>query len=96
MDDGRGVWMSGDCMGSKQRAWLCAGCGVFVDKIAARPRLMWAEDERPIVVIPAHYGPDEAEVAFGWAIAEMAEHRRGWLGLLRRVMIMSDLDADVA
>jgi hypothetical protein len=88
--------MSGDCMGSKERAWLCAGCGSFRDKVASRPRLMWADDERPILVLPASYDDEMAEIAFGWALSEMGERRLGWLGLLRRAMLLCDRDAEVA
>lgn len=88
--------MSCDLMGNKQRAWLCAGCGYIRDRKGRKPRLLWAEGERPILTIPARYDEVDIEVAFGWAIAELAERRRGWLGMMGRVIIMSDPDAEVA
>lgn len=90
--------MSGDSMGNKQRAWVCGGCGSFPDPIASIPRLLWPEpdDKRPVLVLPAHYGPEEVELAFGWAITELAERRFGWLGVVGRIILMSDPDAEVA
>lgn len=88
--------MSLDLMGNKQRAWLCAGCGSFRDRMARKPRLFWAEGERPILAIPARYDDSEVEMAFGWAISELAERRRGWLGMMGRIIIMSDPNAEVA
>ena len=88
--------MSCDLMGNKQRAWLCAGCGSIRDRHARKPRLYWAEGERPILAIPAHYDDAAIELAFGWAIAELGERRLGWLGLMGRIVVMSDPNAEVA
>lgn len=88
--------MSGDNMGNKQRAWLCAGCGSFRDPVARSPRLLCAEGERPLLALPARYGPEDDEIAYGWAICELSERGRGWLFIVGRVIAMSNLDAEVA
>lgn len=81
-----GARMSCDLMGSKQRAWLCAGNGSIFDPVARKPSLLCAIGERPILVIPDTYGPAEIELAFGWAMADLREQSQGWLGLLRGLL----------
>lgn len=75
--------MNGDSMRGKQRAWICAGCGYFVDPAETQARVMLAEGERPVLVMPPGLDPDEFERCFGWAMTETMEQTTGWLAVLR-------------
>lgn len=82
--------MAGDDMRQKERAWLVAGhqweliCGLEFPEL-------WAARGKPAVLfIPAGYDADARELAFGWAMADLAEQRGGWLFLVRRLIYFAN------
>jgi hypothetical protein len=74
-------------VGSKERAWMCAGYTVVVNRALPRPRVIAVGDEVPVLCLPPGLAddPDQRELAFGWAMADLSEQRVGWLGLLRKL-----------
>jgi hypothetical protein len=75
-------------MRQKERAWLVAGHRVEIEAELAFPQV-WAARRYPAVLfLPAHWADDAdvREAAFGWACAELAEQRGGWLFLVKRLV----------
>lgn len=87
--------MSCEHMGNLQHAWLCGGCCWFWDWTGDHYQLIWPDDGRPTLAIPPRYA-EELELVFGWGMAEVARRRRGWLGLVRQIVLVSDMAKDVA
>jgi len=84
--------MSLDNMGSKQRAWLCAGCGAFIDPDAATSELWFSGRARPVLALCPLDAEDRdtEEKIYGWALSHLYEQRHGWLGLYRHVARLVD------
>lgn len=79
-------------MGGKFRAWACAGFGWVIDDEAAgiaAVEVLFADGERPVLVLPPGLTHDESEVVFGWALTEVYEQQLGWLTMLRAVLRFS-------
>jgi len=84
--------MSLDNMGSKQRAWLCAGNGSFIDPAADRTTLWVSGRERPVLVLCPLDAEDRelTEKMYGWAVADLHEQCHGWLRLYSHVARLVD------
>lgn len=86
--------MSGDSMGSKQRAWLCCGFAFFYDIDQDDAEVLCGAGQRPILMLPYGLTATQVELAFGWAFSDLCEQQHGWLGMFRGVMrLLGDAEA---
>lgn len=82
--------MTGDDMRPKERAWAVAGHQWEMASGLEFPELWAARGKPAMLFIPAVYDDDARELAFGWAMAELAEQRGGWLFLVRRLIYFAN------
>lgn len=85
--------MSAGEVRSKQRAWLCCGFLVEYDDDATEAELFVTGDERPVVIMPAHWDAEQRDYACGWAIADLFEQRYGWLAMVRGITTWDEIVA---
>jgi len=81
-------------MGGKRRAWECAGYGWVLVAGIDGPRVLAADGERPVLLLPVGLTAWQSEACFGWAIADLLERDQGWLALLRLATALVELVPD--
>jgi hypothetical protein len=73
-------------MRQKERAWCVAGHRIEVVAGLASPQVWSAAGQPAVLFLPPGYDADTRELAVGWAMADLAEQRCGWLFLVRRLI----------
>lgn len=78
----------GDSMGEAERAWVCAGLPtLYCDH--EEPELILVPGEVPLICLPRGYADDALlrEMGYRYCFLGFGLRRKGWLHLLRRLML---------